>query len=55
MNSIPMILLAATLAGAGSVETEAEKPYTDEDLYILFDDNGNCAYAPVDWFWEGNG
>ena len=26
-----------------------------EDLYILFDDNGNCAYAPVDWFWEGNG
>ena len=35
MNSIPMILLAATLAGAGSVETEAEKPYTNEDLYIL--------------------
>ena len=26
-----------------------------DDLYILFDDNGNCAYAPVDWFWEGNG
>ena len=26
-----------------------------EDQYILFDDNGNCAYAPVDWFWEGNG
>ena len=26
-----------------------------KDLYILFDDNGNCAYAPVDWFWEGNG
>lgn len=26
-----------------------------ENQYILFDDNGNCAYAPVDWFWEGNG
>ena len=47
MNSIPMILLAATLAGAGSVETEAEKPYTDEDLYILSHiisaEAGNCS------------
>ena len=47
MNSFPMILLAATLAGAGSVETEAEKPYTDEDLYILSHiisaEAGNCS------------
>lgn len=47
MNSIPMILLAAALAGAGSVETEAEKPYTDEDLYILSHiisaEAGNCS------------
>ena len=47
MSSIPMILLAATLAGAGSVETEAEKPYTDEDLYILSHiisaEAGNCG------------
>ena len=47
MNSIPMILLAATLAGAGSVETETEKPYTEEDLYILSHiisaEAGNCS------------
>lgn len=47
MTRIPMILLAATLAGAGSVETEAEKPYTDEDLYILSHiisaEAGNCS------------
>ena len=47
MNSIPMILLAATLAGAGSVETETEKPYTDEDLYslshIISAEAGNCS------------
>ena len=46
MNSIPMILLAATLAGAGSVETETEKPYTEEDLYVLSHiisaEAGNC-------------
>lgn len=47
MNSIPMILLAATLAGAGSVETETEKPYTEEDLYVLSHiisaEAGNCS------------
>ena len=26
-----------------------------EDQYILFDDEGLCAYAPMAWFWEGNG
>ena len=47
MNGAAMILLAATLAGAGSVETEAEKPYTEEDLYILSHiisaEAGNCS------------
>lgn len=47
MNGAAMILLAATLAGAGSVETEAEKPYTDEDLYVLSHiisaEAGNCS------------
>ena len=26
-----------------------------ENLYILIDDEGECAYAPMAWFWEGNG
>ena len=46
MNGAAMILLAATLAGAGSVETETEKPYTEEDLYVLSHiisaEAGNC-------------
>jgi len=29
------ILLAVTLAGAGSVETETEQMYSDDDLYVL--------------------
>ena len=41
-----MVLLAATLAGAGTIETEAERPYTDEDLYVLSHiisaEAGNC-------------
>ena len=45
--NIPVILLAVTLAGAGTVETESEKPYTDEDLYILSHiisaEAGNCS------------
>ena len=32
---LAMILLAATIAGAGTVETETEAAYTDEDLYVL--------------------
>ena len=33
---IAMILLAATLAGAGTVETETEiQPYSDDDLWYL--------------------
>lgn len=45
--NIPVILLAATLAGAGTIETETEQPYTDEDLYILSHiisaEAGNCS------------
>ncbi len=26
-----------------------------DDLYILLSDAGDIAYAPMDWFWEGNG
>ncbi len=45
--NIPVILLAATLAGAGTIETETEKPYSDEDLYVLSHiisaEAGNCS------------
>lgn len=34
MNGIIPIMLAVTLAGAG-IETETEKPYSDDDLYCL--------------------
>ena len=34
MNFIP-IMLAVALAGVGTVETETEKSYTDEDLWYL--------------------
>ena len=30
---LPIILLSAVLAGAGTVETETEQSYTDEDLW----------------------
>lgn len=44
--NIPVILLAVTLAGAGTIETESEKSYTDEDLYVLSHiisaEAGNC-------------
>lgn len=45
--NMPVILLAVTLAGAGTIETESEKTYTDEDLYILSHiisaEAGNCS------------
>lgn len=44
--NLPVILLAVTLAGAGTVETETEALYTDEDLYVLSHiisaEAGNC-------------
>ena len=33
--NIPVILLAVTLAGAGTVDTESEAPYSEDDLYVL--------------------
>jgi len=45
--NIPVIMLAATLAGAGTIETETERSYTDKDLYILSHiisaEAGNCS------------
>lgn len=42
-----VILLAATLAGAGTVETETEAPYDENDYYILSHiisaEAGNCS------------
>ena len=34
MNFMP-IMLAVALAGAGTIETETEMPYSEEDLYVL--------------------
>ena len=46
MNFIP-IMLAVALAGAGTIETETEMSYTDEDLYVLSHiisaEAGNCG------------
>lgn len=40
------VILAVTLAGVGTVETETERSYTDEDLYVLSHiisaEAGNC-------------
>lgn len=45
--NIPAILLAVTLAGAGTVETETERDYTEEDFYVLSHiisaEAGNCG------------
>jgi len=44
---LPIILLSAVLAGAGTVETETESTYTDEDFYVLSHiisaEAGNCG------------
>ena len=41
------IMLAVTLAGAGTVETETELPYSENDLYVLSHiisaEAGNCS------------
>lgn len=41
------IMLSVALAGAGAVETETERTYTDEDLYVLSHiisaEAGNCG------------
>ena len=44
--NLPIILLAVTLAGAGTIETETEQSYSEEDLYVLSHiisaEAGNC-------------
>lgn len=35
MNTLPIILLSAVLAGAGTVETETEHSYSDDDVWYL--------------------
>ena len=35
MNTLPIILLSAALAGAGTVETETERSYSDDDIWYL--------------------
>lgn len=41
------VLLAVAIAGAGTVETETERPYSDNDLYVLSHiisaEAGNCG------------
>lgn len=47
MINVPTILLAVTLAGAGTIETEPEPTYTENDLYVLSHiisaEAGNCS------------
>lgn len=44
---LTVILLAATLAGAGTIETEIEMHYSEDDLYVLSHiisaEAGNCS------------
>ena len=45
--NLSIILLASVLAGCGTVETETEKTYSDNDLYalshIISAESGNCS------------
>ena len=47
MIKLPVIILAATLAGAGTIETETELSYSEEDLFVLSHiisaEAGNCG------------
>lgn len=53
MNTLPIILLSAALAGAGTVETETEMPYSENDLYVLSHiisaEAGNCQEKMMLW------
>ena len=46
LMKLAAIMLAVTLAGAGTVETETELPYSENDLYVLSHiisaEAGNC-------------
>ena len=52
MISLAIALLAVTIAGAG-IETEPEKTYTDNDLYVLSHiisaEAGNCKEEMMLW------
>ena len=45
--TLTAIMLAATLAGAGTIETETEMHYSEDDLYVLSHiisaEAGNCS------------
>lgn len=47
MIKLPVILLAVTLAGAGTMETETELSYSEDDLFVLSHiisaEAGNCG------------
>ena len=47
LKGIAIVMLASTLAGAGTVETETEMPYSENDLYVLSHiisaEAGNCS------------
>lgn len=52
MNTLPIILLAATLAGAGTVETESERSYSDDDVWylsrVIQAESGYCERAMME-------
>lgn len=47
LKGIAIVMLASTLAGAGTVETETEMLYSENDLYVLSHiisaEAGNCS------------
>ena len=47
LKGIAIVMLASTLAGAGTVETETEMSYSENDLYVLSHiisaEAGNCS------------
>jgi hypothetical protein len=52
MNTLPIILLSAALAGAGTVETETERNYSDDDVWylsrVIQAESGYCERAMME-------
>lgn len=52
MNTLPIILLSAALAGAGTVETETERSYSDDDVWylsrVIQAESGYCERAMME-------
>lgn len=52
MNTLPIILLSAALAGAGTVETETERSYSDDDVWylsrVIQAESGYCKRAMME-------